>query len=419
MNDFADKTALIVDHGIYPHLAIKLAESFGRVLYFVPWITSAFPSSTLRNVGCGLPGVERVFSWLAVMDEADLVVCPDVYSWDIVAHCRKLGKPTWGASYSEALELERWKTKEHLLELEMPVVPGLMIEGVEALRTHLENPENEDRYIKTSVTRGDFETFHHVNWHTTKPWLDELTHRLGPRQAHIEFIVERPIAGVEIGYDGFSVDGQYPHTASWGIEIKDAGYVGKVAAGDEFPEVIRYCNDSIASTLKQLECRGFFSNEIRVGEDRTPYLIDPTMRMGSPPSESYIELFDNWADVIWAGAHGEVIDLNPIAKYSAQIVLKSDWVADEKFLAVSYPPELAPFVKLHNCCVIDGQTYVAPQEFPEFGSVIGLGNSLQEAMEHAKDRADEIECLDLRWSEDVFDKAQRQIDGARKAGVNF
>lgn len=419
MADLKDKVALVIDYGIYPHVAMKLAETFGRVLYFVPWITSAFPSSTLRNVGCGLPNVERVYSWLAALPEADIVVCPDVYSWDIVDHCRSIGKPAWGASKAEALELERWKTKQLMASLDMPVVPGIQIEGTDALEAYLENPGNEDRYIKTSMTRGDFETFHHVNWHTTKPWLDELTHRLGPRQAHIEFIVEEPVDGIEVGYDGFSVGGAFPYTASYGYEIKDCGYVGKVATRPEMPSAICLCNDQIGPTMGDLGCQGFFSNEIRIGNDRTPYLIDPTMRCGSPPSESYIELFSNWAEVIWAGAHGELIDLAPVAKYSAQIILKSSWVADDKFLAVTYPPELAQWVKLHNLCVIDGQIFVAPQDFPEFGSVVGLGDTLEEAIELAKERAEQVECLDLTIPDGVFEKAEKQIKKGRSVGVDF
>lgn len=413
------KSALVIDNGIYPHVAVKLAEKFGRVMYFVPWITSAFPSSTLRNVGCGLPGVERAWSWLDALPEADIVVCPDIYSWDIVQHCRSIGKPTWGACLAEGLELDRWKTKQLLQSLEMPVVPGIQITGVEALEDYLKSPENEDRYIKTSFTRGDFETFHHVNWHLTEDWLKDLSHRLGPRADHIEFIVEEPVPGVEVGYDGFSVGGHFPFTASYGYEIKDAGYIGKVATRREMPTAIQYCNDAIAESLGKLQCQGFFSNEIRIGEDLSPYLIDPTMRCGSPPSESYIELFSNWPEVIWTGAHGEVEDLTPVAKYSAQIVLKSSWVADNKFLPVSFPDAIARWVKLHNCCIIDGQVFVAPQDFPEFGSVVALGDSMEAAIELARERAEQIECLDMSWNEHVFEQAQKQIEKGREVGINF
>jgi len=426
VNELSTKIALVVDNGNYPHVATKLAESFGGVFYWVPWITNAYPSSTLRNIGCGLPGVTRTYSWLSVLKEVDLVVCPDVYSFDVVEHCRELGKPVWGAGRAEMLELERWKTKLLLRELDMPVVPAILIEGVDDLREYLEDPANTDRYIKTSITRGDFETFHHVNWHLTEDWLKDLSHRLGPRDQHIEFVVEEPIRGIEIGYDGFNILGQFPHTASYGYEIKDAGYIGRVARQDELPEALRSTNSAIAGDLGRLGCRGFYSSEVRIGEDRTAYLIDPTMRCGSPPSESYIELFTNWPEVIWAGAHGELVDLEPVAKFSAQIVLKSDWLVREKFLPVTFPAELAPWIKLHDACNIDGQWYVVPVPtflpgtiYPEFGAVVGLGDTVEEAIEAAKGRVEQIECLELRWSEDVFDAAMKAIDEGRELGVEF
>lgn len=426
MSDYGSKTALVVDNGNYIHVATKLGETFGRVLYFCPWVTSAYPSSTLRNIACGLPNVERVYSWLSVLKESDLVVCPDVYSWDIVAHCREMGKPTWGACYAEMLELERWKTKKLMQANGMPIVPGVLIEGVDALRDYLQDPENTDRYVKTSVTRGDFETFHHVNWHLTEDWLKDLAHRLGPRDQHIEFVVEEPLEGVEVGYDGFCVRGDFPFTASYGYEIKDAGYIGKVATRNEMPESVLYTNDAIGPDMDRMECRGFYSSEIRIGEDRQPYLIDPTMRCGSPPSESYLELFSNWDDVIWHGAHGEVVDLMPTAQFSAQIVLKSDWLARDKFLPVSFPDSVAPWIKLHNSCVIDGNWYIVPVPaflpgtiYPEFGAVVGLGDTVEEAINAAKEHAEQIDGLEIRWSEDVFDQAQRQIEKGREVGIDF
>jgi hypothetical protein len=417
--------ALVIDHGSYLHIAQKLGQSYDVVFYFCPWVIDGFPRSARREVGKGVLGVERVMAWLPHLNEVDLVICPDVYSWDIVEYCRSLGKPTWGAGRAEVLELERWKTKELMRLLEMPMVPGVLLEGVDALQEHLENPENEDRYIKTSTTRGDFETQHHVNWKTTKPWLDSLRADLGPRQKHIEFIVEEPLSGCECGYDGFTIDGKFPRTASFGYEVKDAGFVGRVVNDSEVPRPLAYCNDALANDLATLGCRGFFSSEVRISEDGTPYLTDPTMRAGSPPSESYMELFDNWDEVIAAGAQGELADLNPVARFAAQIVLKSDWFTarnpgggpDKNWLEVRYSDSIARWVKLHNFCVVDGQTYVAPQDYPEFGSVVGLGDTFEEAKAAAKACAEQVECLRLRWQSDLFEQAEKCVEEGRRVGV--
>src|SRR5208337_4770776 len=124
--------------------------------------------------------------------------------------------------------------------------------------------------------------------------LDDLASRLGPRQSSTIFIVEDPIEGVEIGYDGACIDGGFPALARFGYEAKDAGYVGKVVDYEDLPAALREVNDKLGPAMAVLGCRSFFSTEVRVGADRKPYLMDPAMRASSPPSEAYIELFRNW-----------------------------------------------------------------------------------------------------------------------------
>ena len=414
--DFSDKSVLVYDTGkMYQYVAEKLAESYGKVWYYAPWV-GPVPTSIDRLIGTGIPNVERVYDWLSIARRADLIVCPFVYCHDEIDFLRSIGKPVWGAGKAESLELYRWETKQLMESYEMPVVPGELIIGLQALREYLE--DKEDLYIKTSVTRGDFETRHHLSAKLSAPWLDMLAEKLGPRQHHMEFIVEEPVPGVETGYDGFNINGQYPATAGYGYEIKNAGYAMRVCDFDDLPDPIRFPNLGIARALAELRCTGFFSNEIRVSDDGTAYLIDPTMRAGIPPSASMMEMFDNWAEVIWAGAHGEVIDMHPVAKYAAEIVLKSDWVV-EKTLPIFYPDDVARWVKLCEYCIIDGQRYVLPQDDHDFGFVVGLGETLEEATEQAVEHAEKIEALDLDWRHDIFDEVNKCIEKGREVGIDF
>ena len=39
---------------------------------------------------------------------------------------------------------------------------------------------------------------------------------------------------------------------------------------------------------------GFYSNEIRYTEDKQSYYTDAAMRAGSPPSNTYMDMIDNW-----------------------------------------------------------------------------------------------------------------------------
>jgi hypothetical protein len=415
--DLSSKRALVYDSGLFQHVATKLAESFGEVLYFCEWTSMGFPTSKKRMVGVGLAeNITRVYSWMNHLRDVDVVVFPDVYSFDQVNHCREMGVPTWGAGRAEALEVERWKTHLLMKEMGMPVVPAELVVGTAALRDYLN--ERDDLYIKCSVTRGDFETRHHVNYKLTEPWITDLEQKLGPRADDFEFIVEESVPGCEIGYDGYFVDGRYPRVGMWGVEVKDRGYVLRVCEDNELPDQIRQVNRAFAPAMQALGLRGFYSNEIRVAKDGTPYLIDPTMRAGRPPSECYMEVISNWADIVFMGAHGELINPMPEAQYAAEVILKSDWVR-EHYLSVDYPPKLARWIKIGNACVINDQTFVIPQDDPEFGSAIGIGDTLDEACAMALENAEKVEALGIDYQHDVCNVAKEELQKASAYGIDF
>ncbi len=288
--------------------------------------------------------------------------------------------------------------------------------GIPELREYLK--ENPGVYVKGNVFRGDVETFRNKNWVVTQPLLDDLASRLGPRQSDTVFVVEDPIEGVETGYDGACIDGRFPAVASFGYEAKDAGYVGKVVDYEDLPAALREVNARLASAMAALGCRSFFSSEVRVGKDRKPYLMDPAMRAGSPPSEAYIELFSNWDEVIWNGAEGEVADLKPHAAYAAEIILRSEW-AREHFLALDFPPALRPFIKIHGHCRIDSRDYAAPLGIREIGAAIGLGDSLEDAVGAALEHAESVEGLELEFDRNALNAAMESIEQGREFGIEW
>ena len=227
MGDYSDKCVLLYDYGLFSSWALKLKEFFGRVLIYVPF-KSGFPKSQQYAIGTGLEGVERIIDFWDYVPETDLFVFPDIYDGDLQEHLRSMGYPVWGAGKGEELEIYRWQTKMLLKkDIGLPVQPVERIIGVEELREFLQ--EHEDKYVKISMLRGDFETFHHISYNLSEPLLDEIENKLGPYKLFKEFIVEDSINdAVEIGYDGWTIDGRFPRTAMQGYEIKDVSYVGVV-----------------------------------------------------------------------------------------------------------------------------------------------------------------------------------------------
>jgi len=204
------ETVLVYDNGSFFELALRLARDFERVLYYLPW-KAAFPRSAQALIGSGFDGVERVLDFWEAVPDVDLFVFPDTYDADLQDHLKSLGKLVWGNGASQKLELDRWYMRGLQKDLGMNFPRTRKVKGVDKLVEMME--KEKDFFVKTSTFRGDMETYHHCSYPLSKPWVDELRHWLGPRQQTVEFIVESKVEGVEVGYDGFSVDGEYPEIA--------------------------------------------------------------------------------------------------------------------------------------------------------------------------------------------------------------
>lgn len=414
-------TALVWDSGLYPYAAVKLAEGFDTVLYYTPYSADSFPVSRKTLWGKGLPGVTRVNNFWDCVDEADLIMFPDLGAGDMQMWLRQQGKRVWGGGAAEVLEQDRVRLKQLLHAKKMPLGTTWIIEGIEALRNHLEGPSHDNQYVKIGEFRGDFETYHHVNSWLTKPWADHLAVQLGPIGEEMQFIVEAAIEdAVEVGYDGICVDGQFPNWTMYGYEEKDAAYVGHVCATSDVPLVLRQVNEKLAPILRELGCRSLFSTELRVTEDGTGFLIDPCVRFPSPPSGCMMEAFSNWPEVWHDGGMGQLRELQPVAEYAAELVLRSDW-AEDGFLALRFPEENRRFVKLHGHAIVDGTDYVVSlgKGMPTIGSAVGLGSTVEEAVKHAIEVADSIEGQDIDYEKEAFDDILKKIEEGASRGIQW
>ena len=411
--DLSSKYCLMLDHGLWPSFAERLAREYGKVGYYMP-LGDAFPKSAKGMIGTGLEGVDRIYDFMAEVPKADVIFFPDIYEADLQDYLRSEGYPVWGSGHTDHLELDRWGTHRLMKELGMPAPVTKRFVGVDALSVYLH--EEDDLYVKTSFYRGDFETYHHTTWKVSESWVDELRHRLGPRAATIEFIVEEPVEGKEVGFDGYHVNGEFGPISTYGYEIKDAGFIGRVCPYPEVPEGLRYCLESFAPMLKGVSAN--LSNEVRFTSRGKPYLIDPCMRCAMPPTSALQEVFSNWGEVIHEGARGNMVALEPEAKYFAELIHKSHW-ADNKWLPVHYPAKLNRWVKLRNKAVIDGTNYVAPLGYEHYASVVGMGDSLEEAIAECQDHCTQVEAIESYYDEDALDRALDAIEKGEEHGINW
>jgi hypothetical protein len=412
-DNLKEKTVLVYGLGQEVEFAIRLSRDFKKVYYYNEW-RDGFPVVKKAMVGEGMEGIERVDSFFDKIDESDLVVFFDTLTGDIAEYLRKKGKRVFGCGQAEKLELNRFLGRKVQKTVGLPTQKTEKIVGMDNLRSHLK--KTSDKFVKLNYWRGVIETFHHKDLKGSSPMLDHLSNELGSLQSEVEFIVEEPIAGDEWGYDGFVVDGKYPKTAMVGREIKDRGYVGKVIDYEKIPKPLKDVNDKLSPAFKKMQTRSFFSTEVRITKGGKGYLIDPTVRIPLPPGGLEQEIFSNFSEFIWYAAVGEMKELKTTAKYGVEVILESEW-ALKHYLEITIPKEIRQWVKLRSCCKIKGSYYAMPGATTVL-SVVGLGNTLNEAIAKAEDVCERVDAFQLGKSFD-FNSLREVSKESQKFGLTF
>ena len=424
IKDPSDVTCLVIDNGLFVELALKLSQTFKKVYYYVPW-ESAFAKMNLAYIGHGLEGLEVVDSIYGPhFGEVDLFCFPDIYMGWEQEMLEKMGKCVWGSRTGECLELNREGMKAILEKLDMPVGKFTHIKGIANLRAFLK--ENENVYVKIDKYRGTFETFHAANYKEVEPKLDEVEFNLGAFKHIIEFTVEECLPDrVEVGTDCWVItddEGQahYPEHTISGIEIKDVGFASIFKKYADIPEVVTRFNERMKPVFAAYNWRGFMSTEVRIGKDMEPYMIDLCARAPSPPNELYQEQYSNLAECIWYGSNGIVVEPEPTAKYGCEIMLHSSW-ADKGWQPISFPEEIRDRVKLRNAVKISDVYYAVPQAvgLPECGAVIGLGDTLEDALDDAVENAEQVTGYYMEAKMGAIDDLKKQFEELDKLGLNM
>lgn len=421
-----EKTVCIVDNGLFVSFARTLAKGFGRTLYHKPF-QSAFVRTNDLSPGRGFSELEWCEQPLALLgsspeeDDIDLWIFLDLYQGGLQEFLRSSGRKVWGSGMGEEMELKRWEFKQHLKnKLKLPVQEMEHIFGMDKLREFLKKSKGV-KYIKTSFTRGDFETFKHESYELTEPRLDELAHTLGAKKDNYEFIVEDEICdAVEVGYDGFVIDGKFPTLAMMAYEVKDCGMVGTVKPYESLADPVKLINGSLISDFASYGFKGFFCSEIRYTKKKEPFFIDPCCRLGTPSNELLQALFDNWPQVVWDGAHGICTTPKMKAKFGALAMINSEWAVND-WLCVHFPKEIEEFVKLRFHTKVGDKNYVVPNTIgiPDVGCVLGTGDTLAEAIRVCKQRGELVKGFQVSVNYQALDKGLEVVKEGEKFGIKF
>lgn len=414
MKKYADKSVCVFDYGLHVELAITLSKDFGKVFYYSGW-KADYPKSTVRNLGTGFKEFEKIYEFTdEFIDSVDLFVFPCILDGTIQKDLEKSGKLVWGSRDAELMEIDRKDFIEYQKKIGLPVPNTEYVKGVQELREYL-NKTTGIKYVKAnSNTRGDIETFKVDDREICEQFdLRTLEYELGHSAKDKEFIVQDAIEDViaEVGYDGFTVDGQFPPTALFGIEVKDMGYIGKVVPYEKLPECVKFTNQKLSAALKLDGMRGNISTEIKdVGDDKG-FLIDPTMRFPYPPCNVLLCIWENISECMYEGAQGNLVDMKFKADFAIEVEMFSDTAKNSEYW-LKYPNEISEHIKIPYSMFSDGKKITLPQEVKNnnVGSIVTWGNSIEECKKQAIQIADQIKGHGLKVDFSCLDLAIKELE---------
>lgn len=424
MKSVEDVTACVVDYGNTISLADKLGEQMEKVYYYSPCEKEEYQAAGDCVIGSGLKNAERIDDFFApeIFDTIDLFVFPDIGWGGLQKHLRNLGKAVWGAMGFDDLELYRGHFLDVLKAVGLPIIQSKKITGLTNLIEHLK--KNDDKWVKIERYRRNMETWHHLDMEHSARMLDILAVMFGGVKDSLQFIVQDNLKSeLEIGYDGWCIDGEFPPTSYQGYEGKDELYLGSLLPDADLPEEVRLVNSKMAPLMREYGYRNWWATEIRIVKG-VPYFIDPTARMPGLTGEHQQETCLNLGDVIWHGANGEMIEPEWLCKFAAEATLHYDLKAStvstaHEWKSLRFPKKVERWLKLANYCIIDGVYQFRPHRTNEIGPVIGIGDSVEESIEHLMENVALLKHLPVSANTDGFAELLKTIQEAEDEGLKF
>lgn len=415
MKPVSDVILGVVDSGLFLPIAQKLGEQCKHVYYWTP-NDRCMVKLDDNIIGDGFENIERVQDIWSIKNQCDGFCFPDIGMGGLQKELIDQGFPVWGHRGGDVLESNRGLFLDTLKELRMDVPEYKVAKGLSELRSILK--DEEDKYIKVSKFRGDFETLHWRSFREDETALDELAYKLGPAKELLTFYILDPIeTDIEDGTDSYCINGQFPNKVMHGIEQKDKSYLCSIQDSSDIDERVRIVNELFAPVLKSFDYRGFFSTEVRISGDKG-FFIDPTCRAGSPPSQVMTELFSNLGEIVWAGANGELVEPKPSSQFGVQALMTVDREECE-WMVMDIPNEIRQWTKFGFGCEIDGRICEPPHCMGHTaGWLVAIGDTIQESIESLKDHASQLPD-GVGCDIDSLAKLLKEAESAKDEGIEF
>lgn len=413
--------------------AKRCAKQFNKCYYYTPAGQDWF--KRIQGEGLRDEGLIRIDDYRSRQedngysyDTTDLFVFCDIPTAPEQDMLIRNGKAVWGCRYSEWIEDHRMQAKILLDKMNLLVNKTVVKYNVDELEAYLK--PLKDKWVKVTKFRDIKETWHWVNYEESLPILRDLRHRLGYSHKWFEFIIEDPIkSDSELGYDMYNINGEFPETITWGLEIKNEGYLTHWTAFEDMPKEFRDPMTKMKSYLKDSGCRGFVCNEERIVKSNEykkskgmhkVFVNDMTMRLPLPDMDILSAIITNWGEILWLGANGIMAKPKYKAKYGMMLFITSDWLPHDE-VTVKIGKEIKDLVCLINYYKID-DNYVCIGKEPDatfIGTIEALGNSIEECKEKLMKYSKMVSGIDVCVNTGVIDKIDEVVEAAEDLDIEI
>ena len=418
---------IVYDLGLWVEDAVRFARDAKEVWYHVP-NKDAFKQPFKSVIGRGLEGIEAVSNFWKYVDKADMIYVPDNQCADMVEFLKAHDYPVCGVGSAEKLETDRWYGRTRQAKNGLPVQATIRVQGVFDLMTLMRDggakfdmPDFPKKFMVKvdNDYRGLEESFPHESWRGSEDTVYRLAAALGPLKNSVYFVCEEMLDGMEPGLDPITREGELVYPTIGGYEQKGVGIIERVYRNDsELPLAYKTVHEGMATEFKDNKTNFFYSVEIKIGEDRVPYPIDNTLRKAGPGTSAIqCELIENFTEVCYGLATGEHVDPIMKHKYAAACAFHS-YEADKNWVNIRFPADLRQWIKLRMACRIDRYYYAIPG-FDSLGTVVGLGNTVDEVIGLVKGRMKEVKAKRIDTGVEKLDSIRADINKGKMVGINF
>ena len=128
-------------------------------------------------------------------------------------------------------------------------------------------------------------------------------------------------------------------------------------------------------------------------------------------------MINNWAELMWEGANGHIVEPEWNAPIGVEIILRSDYGAENPLRVTS---DRWDRTVLYGHAQYNGADYaVSPAEIPEIGAACGMGATLEQAIEEAYSVAESIKGREIGWDAGALQDLTEEIQKGNELGINW